>query len=196
MEELGRIVRLQVQVAPLKRGDKPDRWYDTDRIRRVTSLAVTEDGVVGRVDGEDVVDVHHRDHPQSRHRGDNGISLCTTGHYRLMRERFGDHLVDGLAAENVLIEREGWLGLEDLADGVAVVAGEGRDRGELVLGSAVVAQPCVEFSRLAVGEEHAGSLREPLQALRDGVRGYYLTVEAGAGTVLREGDRLVRPLRL
>lgn len=188
MEELGEIVRLQVQVAPLKRGERPHRWYDADRIRRVDALTVTPRGVVGHVDGRDVIDVHHRDHPQSRHRGDNGLSLCPTGHYELMRRRFGEHLVDGVAAENVLVERLGWLDLADLGDGVVAVTGE---RARVTLGAARPAQPCVEFSRFATGD--AAAVREPLRYLADGMRGYLLTVEEGAGTRLREGDRLHLP---
>ena len=182
-------MRLQVQVAPLKRGERPRRWYDPGRIRRVAALTVTPEGVVGHDGDRAVVDVHHRDHPQSRHRGDNGISLCTTGHYERMREEFGDHLVDGIAAENVLLDRPGWLDVEQLAAGVAVV-GEDGERGRLVLGRPAAAEPCVEFSRLAVGDPDA-PLQEPLRQLRGGVRGYYLSVLAGAGTRLREGDRIV-----
>jgi hypothetical protein len=198
VQELGRIVRLQVQLAPLKHGERPDRGYDTGRIRRVAALAVTEHGVVGYDEDapDGIVDVHHRDHPESRYRGDNGISLLTTGHYARMRERFGPHVHDGIAAESVLVERPGWLDLEELAHGVKVVAADGdgdpRDvsEGGLLLEGATPAQPCVEFSRLVAGTP-SGSQREPLRELRDGMRGYYLRVARGAGTVLREGDRLV-----
>lgn len=190
MRRLGRIVRLQVQVAPLKHGERPDRGYDTGRIRRVTNLEVTEHGVVGH-DGdarEAIVDVHHRDHPESRYRGGNGISLLTTGHYALMRERFGSHVRDGIAGESVLVERSGWLGLRDLTGGVEIVPGDGAgEAGGLLLSGVSSAQPCVEFSRLVSGAA-SGSMREPMAQLRDGVRGYYLQVEGGAGTVLRKGD--------
>lgn len=193
MRRLGRIVRLQVQVGPLKHGERPDRGYDTGRIRRVATLEVTGHGVVG-YDGhegdapEAILDVHHRDHPQSRYRGDNGISLLTTGHYALMRERFGSRVDDGIAAESVLVEREGWLDLRDLAGGVQIVPGDAAgDADGLLLDGASPAQPCVEFSRLVSGAA-SGSMREPLAQLRDGVRGYYLQVTGGAGTVLREGD--------
>ena len=190
MRRLGRIVRLQVQVAPLKHGERPDRGYDTSRIRRVASLEVTTHGVVGYADDaqEAILDVHHRDHPESRYRGDNGISLLTTGHYTLMRERFGTRIPDGVAAESVLVERSGWLELGDLTGGVRIVPGdEAGDDDGLLLSGASPAQPCVEFSRLVSGAA-SGSMREPLAQLRDGMRGYYLQVEGGAGTVLREGD--------
>ena len=194
MEQLGRIVRLQVQHAPLKRGRRPDRWYDADRIRRVDALTVTEHGVVGHVTGEadGIVDAHHRDHPESRHRGDNGLSILTTGHYARLREQFGDHVTDGIAGENVLFERAGWLDVADLDNGILVTPSRaGADgRGDrLVLTGARPAEPCVEFSRLVAGT--GVPMQEPLRQLRGGARGYLLRVERGAGSVLREGDRVL-----
>jgi hypothetical protein len=187
VQRLGRIVRLQVQVAPLKHGERPDRGYDTARIHRVANLEVSGHGVVGYDDALGaILDVHHREHPESRYRGDNGISLLTTGHYALMRERFGSRVHDGIAGESVLVERPGWLDLRDLTGGVEIVPGDGDGDG-LLLDGASPAQPCVEFSRLISGAA-SGSLREPMAQLRNGMRGYYLQVKGGAGTWLREGD--------
>jgi hypothetical protein len=190
VRRLGRIVRLQVQVAPLKHGERPDRGYDTGRIRRVANLEVTNHGVVG-YDGdplESILDVHHRDHPESRYRGDNGISLLTTGHYALMRQRFGSRVHEGIAGESVLVERPGWLDLHDLTGGVQIVPGDGTGGAAgLRLSGASPAQPCVEFSRLISGAA-PGSVREPMAQLRDGMRGYYLQVQGRAGTSLHEGD--------
>lgn len=185
MEQLGRIVRLQVQVAPLKRGEKPHRWYDAERIRRVDAATITEDGVVGHLDGEStpIVDVHNRTHPESRNRGDNGVSLGVRGHYELMRGWFGDHVTDGIAGENLVIDRDVRLTVDELASGLTAV---GRD-GRLTLATARPIEPCVEFSRfvLRAGD---GGVTEPLRRLRHGIRGFALTVAAGGGTVLREGD--------
>jgi hypothetical protein len=186
MRELGRIVHLSVQVAPLKRGDKPHRWYDATRIRRVDAVTITEDGVVGHVEGEPepLVDVHNRTHPSSRHRGDNGISLGVRGHYELMRSWYGARVTEGIAGENLVIDRDGRLPLDELTDGVTAI---GDDDAELVLGTARDIEPCVEFSRFLLGDE-GGPMREPLQQLRHGIRGFNFSVVAGAGTVLREGD--------
>ena len=189
MRELGCIARLQVQVEPLKRGEKPNRVYDPTRIREVDELTVTEHGVLGHVDGKDepIVDAHHRDHPRSRFRGDNGLSLGVLGHYTLLRERFGDHVVDGIAGENVLLDHPGRLTLEDLDGGVRVLSEE-----PVVLAPVVAAEPCVEFSRLVLGDA-AGttSVREPLQELRGGMRGFYLGVRLGHGARLRVGDAVM-----
>jgi hypothetical protein len=190
VRELGCIARLQVQTEPLKRGEKPDRTYDPSLIREVDELTVTEHGVLGHVNGQDepILDAHHRDHPRSRFRGDNGLSLGVLGHYTLLRERFGAHVVDGVAGENVLIDHPGRLTLEDLEGGVRVLSEE-----PVVLAPVVVAEPCLEFSRLVLGEEAATtSVREPLQELRGGMRGFYLGVQLGAGARLRVGDAVMR----
>lgn len=184
MRELGRIVHLTVQVAPLKRGEPPARWYDATRIRRVDAVTITEDGVVGHLDGhpDAIVDVHNRTHPRSRHRGANGLSLGVRGHYELMRGWFGPRVTEGIAGENLVIDRDERLLLDDLAGGVTVVGDE-----ELELVAAQDIEPCVEFCRFLLGGEH-GPVREPLRQLRGGIRGFNLGVAAGTGTVLREGD--------
>ena len=188
MRELGCIARLQVQVEPVKRGERPERWYDPSRIREVDELTITDHGVLGHVDGEDepIVDAHHRDHPRSRYRGDNGLSLGVLGHYDLLRERFGDHIRDGVGGENVLLDVPDRLTLADLAGGVRVLSEE-----PVVLAPVVVAEPCVEFSRLVLGDTD-GSVREPLQELRGGMRGFYVGVRIGEGARLRVGDAVMQ----
>ena len=86
LEPIGPIVRLQVQTASLKCGEKPHRWYDPAPILSVPALRLDSGGVTG-VDGEgrDVSDVHHRDHPQSKFRSENGVSVGFSGHYARMR---------------------------------------------------------------------------------------------------------------
>lgn len=188
VEQLGRIGRLQVQVARVKRGERPHRWYDPARIRRVPEVLLTEEGVVGRDGDEHLIDNHHVDHPDSRNRGDNGISLGVTGHYRHLRARYGDHLVDGIAGENLILEHETRLALDDLADGLTILADGGRQ--PVVLAATAPIEPCVEFSRLVVGAE--AEVREPLQSLRGGMRGFKLALVAGGGAPVAEGDPVLR----
>ncbi|MGC4108154.1 MAG: hypothetical protein QM753_17660 [Thermomicrobiales bacterium] len=98
---LGPIVLLQVQIAPLKQGEKPLRWYAPDAITSVSEMQLDSGGVTG-FDGETVKhDVHHRDHPLSRYRGENGVSVGFTSHYATIRGEFGDFLYDGIAGENL-----------------------------------------------------------------------------------------------
>ena len=62
-----RIVRLQVQRGPVKIGNAPLRWYEPAAIAAVTTLLAEPRGVRGvTAEGEVVLDVHHRDHPESR----------------------------------------------------------------------------------------------------------------------------------
>src|SRR5215216_1672990 len=122
MRFLGSIVRLQVQTVSLKVGTAPQRRYDPAGICAVPILELNDGGVQGwTADNEPLTDVHHRDHPASKNRGgENGISLGFTGHYREMRQRFGQHLRDGIAGENILIEVDRQFQVEDLASGVVV----------------------------------------------------------------------------
>ena len=177
MRLIGAIVRLQVQESSLKVGDKPRR-YDPSPIRSVPALRVSPAGVVGLVEnGESILDVHHHDHPTSKNRGgENGISLGFTGHYREMRLRFGQHLADGIAGENILIEADRQFVVDELATGVVV---EGNDGRRLELRPVIVAAPCVEFSRYALkfpdDARPDATVTDALRFLDAGMRGFYAT---------------------
>jgi hypothetical protein len=188
---IGTIVRLQVQESSLKVGDKPRR-YDPAPIRSVPTLSVSSAGVVGLAEnGESIVDVHNNDHPASKNRrGENGISIGFTGHYRVMRQRFGQHLADGIAGENILIEVDRQFQVEDLASGVVV---EGADERPLELRPVIVAAPCVEFSRYALkfpdGARPDATVTEALRFLDAGMRGFYATYK-GESAVVELGARV------
>lgn len=185
------IVRLQIQDSPLKRGDKPYRWYDPSAIRRVDRLAVSDEGALGRTDGgeADLIDVHNVTHPSSRNHGRaSGLSIGFTSHYRAMREQFGPHVTDGIAGENVLVDAARGLTADDLA-GAMLRTGSGR---EVPFDEVQVAEPCVEFSRFVLQVPHgeAGTaMREPLQALRGGLRGFYVAL--AEPVELSTGDHLI-----
>ena len=101
-----RIIRLQVQRSPVKVGKAPLRHYEPAALVSVDSITASPCGVRGlTADGEVILDVHHQDHPQSRDpEGDTGILFMGTGDYVALRQRYGDHLVDGIAGETVLLE--------------------------------------------------------------------------------------------
>ena len=105
-----------------------------------------------------------------------------------MRGRFGDHLADGLAGENILVEAARPLREEDLAAGVVIENGGGA---RTVLRRIAVAAPCVEFARYALRFPAAARPDETvtgaLRFLHDGVRGYYAAFE-GEPAVVRVGD--------
>src|SRR5262245_42925705 len=116
MTVLGRVVRLQVQTASLKRGAKPDRVYDPSPLRAVDTLRVTPRGAVGITDsGETLLDVHHRDHHASKHEPGREVSFGFTSHYGKMRGQYGDGIVTGCAGENILLETDRVYRLEDFA---------------------------------------------------------------------------------
>jgi hypothetical protein len=189
---IGTIVRLQVQESSLKVGDKPRR-YDPAPLRSVPAISLSPAGVVGLVeDGETIVDVHHHDHPASKNRGgENGISLGFTPHYLAMRQRFGPHLADGIAGENILIAVDQRFQEEDLASGVVI---EGADGRRLELRQVIVAAPCVEFSRYALkfpdGARPDATVTEALRFLDAGMRGFYATY-AGEPAVVAVGARVL-----
>ena len=193
MELIGAIVRLQVQPVSLKVGPPRQRRYDPSPLRAVPALRLEPGGVVG-VDerGGAVDDVHHADHPASKNRaGSNGVSVGFTAHYGAMRARFGPHLADGLAGENILVAAERLFAEEDLAAGIVIEMAGGY---RLRLDRVVVAAPCVEFARFALRfADDARPDRRVTDAvgfLDGGIRGFYATAPDEA--LVRVGDRVFR----
>lgn len=179
LEPIGRIIRLQVQTAHLKRGDQPSRWYDPAPITEVAALRLDEGGATGIAsDGGTHHDVHHRDHPISRNRGDNGVSIGFTGHYVAMRERFGPHLTNGLAGENILVASDAVHG-EDTLGGTLIIESE---TGLIRLDDVIAAPPCVEFTRYCMqwprDRRPDRTVTEGLQFLDHGMRGFYAAFAA------------------
>lgn len=191
MRQIGQIKQVQVQRASLKRGVKPQRYYDPAAIQVVEYLWLAPEGIVGvTVEGERILDIHNSTHPESKNlAGVNGISLGFTSHYRAMRAKFGPHLWDGIAGENILVETEEMVALETLGKRVAVRDQESGDL--LYLEQLEVAAPCVEFSRFALNEPGpvpAELLRDVLIFLDDGQRGFYATFTGEKPLALRVGD--------
>ncbi len=192
MRPLGSLIRLQIQRATLKTGAKPDRVYDPTPLLAVPRLAVGPDGVLGAgPDGSWLVDVHHRLHPSTKNdEGKNGVSVGFTAHYRAMQARFGDRLTVGCAGENLIAQADGTVGmvrLEDIAGGLVILAPDGTERVRLRVQQ--VAAPCRPFTGWALGGEvESHVLKESLQFLDGGMRGFYCIAE-GAG-IVEAGDVL------
>lgn len=190
-----RIVRLQIQTRPLKPGKAPLREYRPEAIQPVDRLKVTERGCTGEWTeaGTDrqAVDVHHQDHPQSRNRkGDAGVTVMGTGDYARLRDRYGPHLVDGIAGESILVDAPAGLAETDFPAGFTV-----RTATDFMINFHLgrVAEPCVEFSRFCLGEQPSGEasadVRKALIDLSRGNRGYRAAaVDEG---VLSIGDEVV-----
>ncbi len=189
MRELGRIVRLQIQRSSLKTGEKPTRTYDPAPLLSVDRLLIGPDGALGEgPDGAWVVDVHHRAHPRTKNEdGAHGVSLGFTAHYAQMRDRFGNRITLGCAGENIIVETERRVALEDLERGVVLLSADGREVARLEV--LQVAHPCRPFSGWALGGMvESAVLKETLQFLEGGTRGYYC---AGVGSgIVGVGDRV------
>ena len=187
------VVRLQVQLGPIKPGRAPWRVYRPEVLHEVDRLIATPDGVVGvDADGAEHVDVHHRAHPASRDRkGRAGISIMTTGDYRALRDRYGAHLVDGIAGESILLEHP--AGLARRAMPVTLTLRRAADGGQVPLTGVHIADPCVEFTRfclrLPASDVVGDDVRQGLLDLGGGARGYKMV--AGARATIRIGDVLM-----
>lgn len=192
MRPIGRLVLLQVQRTTLKTGIKPNRVYDPGPLLHVPRAAVTPDGVLGWGAGTAmdawVVDIHHRAHPDTKNDdGVHGVSVGFTAHYRAMRERFGDRLTLGCAGENLIVECDRMISLEDVTPGLVITAPDGSERVRLTVLKA--AEPCRPFTGWAQGRQvESAVLKDNLQFLCDGMRGYYLQAEGSA--VVEVGDVL------
>ncbi|MHB8599168.1 MAG: hypothetical protein ACYDER_20440 [Ktedonobacteraceae bacterium] len=194
MLEIGRIKQVQIQPSPLKVESSDFTYYDPSPLLVVENLELTPDGVFGiTAKQKRVMDVHHIDHPTSgNHHGTNGVSFGFTSHYETMRTQFGEHIVEGCAGENILIETDGIITLSDLGNKVAI---QSKETGQFVyLTKLKVATPCIEFSQFAANHGlplAAAPLKATLQFLNHGRRGFYATALAQETLVLvKTGDRV------
>ena len=198
MELIGTVARLQIQRSSLKLGVAPHRWYDPSPLLSVPALRLDADGVAGLPDdGEAILDVHHRLHPATKnHNGVNGISVGFTGHYAAMQAQFGPRIAPGVAGENVLIEAPRRVTLAELAHGLLI---ETADGALAPLRNLLVAEPCVEFTRYALGNADGPpsappdrAVTEALDRLRGGMRGFYATYGSAAPCRIHIGARVYR----
>jgi len=191
LRPLGRVVRLQIQRSKLKLGEKPNRWYDPAPLLAVVELTLTPDGALARLsDDSMVVDIHHPAHPDTRNlERTNDLSVGFTAHYAAMRERYGLHLVDGCAGENILIETTGRVTLADIAGGLVIRPARGGSPMRLQV--VRHAPPCREFSGYASRSSEPEIIKETLQFLDDGLRGFYCALGNTAPVVLKIGDEVL-----
>jgi hypothetical protein len=187
---LGRIVRLQIQRAPLKQGEKPNRWYDPAGLVAVERLVITPAGAVAHLPGgQTLLDIHHAHHSQTRNMGGaNDISLGFTSHYTEMRRAHGEHLVNGCAGENLLVEAAEPVSLADLAGGAVIRSAAGH--GDVWLEGFRVAAPCREFSVFVARSPEPDSIKAALQFLDDGRRGFYCHWEGEGQAIVAVGDEI------
>ncbi|MDQ3547262.1 MAG: hypothetical protein M3439_00445 [Chloroflexota bacterium] len=188
--EIGRICRLQIQTNGLKVGPAGGRYYDPAPLREVPWLDLDIDGVMAIVDDMPTIDVHNVIHPATKNRsGINAVSVGFTSHYRQVRQQYGDHLVDGIAGENILVETDRMVTLDQITNGLLILGDDGR---QIELRDISVAHPCVEFGRFALGDRAVPALAvsDALRVLDGGLRGYYAAVVSLQPLRVKRGDRV------
>jgi len=192
--ELGRVKLVQVQPDGLIIEPPLGYFYDASRLVKVDRLHITSMGIEATTpEGEHVLDIHHIDHPNKAYDNDDLVCIGFTSHYQAMRARFGEHMVDGIAGENITIEYEQEVWLEDLGQQIAI---ENADSGHMArLDVLNFAAPCGEFSHFAASSQHkqlpAAKLKGTLQFLGKGRRGFLLVLSDNQEpATVRSGDRV------
>ncbi len=194
LRPLGKIVRLQIQRSTLKVGEKPNRRYDPSALLAVAELTLTPDGaLVQLAEGSRLLDVHHVGHPETRNNeGINDLSVGFTPHYTAMRERFGDHVADGCAGENILVETHGQIELPALEGGIVIRSAKGTV--PIWLKNFRVAAPCRPFSGYVLNRMvDEAMLKATLQFLDNGLRGFYCMLPDEKPVTIAVGDEVLVP---
>lgn len=192
--ELGKVKLVQVQPSGLIIETASGDFYDASRRVEVGSLWITSLGIEATLaDGRYVLDIHHINHPDKAYDNKDLVSIGFTSHYSAMRARFGEHMLDGIAGENIIIESDQEVWTDDLGRQIAF---ENPDTGQQVLLDLVrFARPCKEFSHFAANSQHAklpaADLKSTLQFLNNGRRGFlFLLSEGQESALIQPGDRV------
>jgi hypothetical protein len=188
MQHIGQIAQVQIQTRPLKQRDARGKFYDPAGLIAVDGIEVSTDGVLGLLEAGPQQDVHHVAHPNSRNRaGRNGFSIGISGHYDALRARFGDHIEDGIAGENLVIACSQAFAKDEMSGGLIVESAAGLVR----LAVEQFIEPCEEFSHYANRSANplpADQLKDTLQFLRHGRRGFFAALVDHEAAVFRPGD--------
>lgn len=194
VRELGTVKLVQLQPNGLIIEKGSGYFYDESRRVEVDHLEINSKGIEATTPaGEQVLDIHHLDHPDKEYDDDDLVCIGFTSHYDAMRTRFGDHMVDGIAGENIIIEYPDEIWLDDLGDQIGI---ENQETGQLlILDQVQVAAPCEEFSHFAAQSQHEKlpvvELKGILQFLNNGRRGFLLVLRGGQDEgVVRPGDKV------
>ena len=194
IRDLGKVILVQVQPSGLIIETPTGDFYDVTRRVEVKKLLITSQGIEATLEtGEHVLDIHHIQHPDKAYDNDDLVSIGFSSHYRAMRERFGEHMVDGAAGENIIIECDREIWSDDLGEQIAI---ENSNTGQLTVFDFVkFAAPCEEFSHFVARSQHqrlpANELKATLQFLNNGRRGFLLVLSPGQeDAVVQSGDRV------
>ncbi|MBL7161681.1 MAG: MOSC domain-containing protein [Anaerolineales bacterium] len=192
--ELGSVKLVQVQPSGLIIETPSGYFYDVSRRVEVKRLMITSLGIEATTpNGKHVLDIHHINHPDKAYDDDDLVSIGFTSHYEAMRERFGEHMVDGSAGENIIIEYADEVWVDDLGEQIAIESVETGQRALLDFVS--FAPPCEEFSHFVAQSQHerlpAAELKSTLQFLNNGRRGFLLLLSEGQeSATVQAGDKV------
>lgn len=191
---LGYVKLTQLQPTGLIINTPSGEFYDPSRRVVVDSLQISPLGIEAITpDGEHVLDIHHIDHPDKKYDNDDLVCIGFSSHYAAMRARFGEHMVDGVAGENIIIQAEKEIWPEELGQRIGF---ESSETGDITFLDVVkFAAPCEEFSHFVAQSQHqrlpAAELKATLQFLGNGRRGYLLVLSDGHEPVnVQPGDRV------
>lgn len=194
IRELGRVKLVQLQPTGLIIQTPKGEYYDPSRRLEVARLNISLEGIEAITpSGEHVLDIHHMAHPGKAYGSDDLVCIGFSSHYAAMRARFGEHMVDGIAGENIIIEHDQEIWPEDLGQQIGI---ENQETGSMAVFDLVrYAAPCEEFSHFVAQSQDkrlpADKLKSTLQFLGNGRRGYLLVLSEGQEAVnVRPGDRV------
>ena len=194
LRELGSVKLVQLQPKGLIIESPSGSIYDETRRIVVDRLLVTSKGIEATTpDGEHMLDIHHLDHPDKAYSDDDLISIGFTSHYEAMRTQFGDHMVDGSAGENIIIQYDKEIWTDNLGQQIAI---ENAETGkQMLLDLVSYATPCKEFSHFATNTQDkqfpTDEMKSTLQFLNKGRRGFLLLLTARQeAATIQAGDRV------
>jgi hypothetical protein len=182
LRDLGKVKMVQLQPSGLIIQSGNGELYDPARRLEVDHLLITSRGVeTTTVAGRRLLDIHHMDHPDKAYGSRDLVSIGFTSHYNAMRERFGEHMTDGVAGENIVVEYDHEVWMDDMGQQVAIESAQTGDRA--MFDVVEFAAPCTEFSSFAArpagGALPADQLKRTLQFLNDGRRGFLIVLSQG-----------------
>lgn len=193
-ETIGKIIRLQIQTRSMKQNLADGRrvYQPEDALQSVDEIMVDSDGITALIGGLLVIDMHNATHPESHNNGANPVSVGFTSHYDDMRAQFGEHVTDGLAGENIIVETATHIP-EEMVDADLVFKTASGDF--IILQDVYAMPPCEPFTRYclqyAPGEGEASEIKTGLQFLTKGIRGFAGTPNNEQKIKLRVGDKML-----
>ena len=171
MQKVGTVKFVQIQRNHMKIIENSVRFYRPDPLLRVDKLELNSEGIIGIKGAGKITDVHNENHPDTRYRGDNKISFGFIQQYDRIRYRFDDHIKDGYAGENIIIDAE--IDILNLSTTNQRFFFK-HDDTLIELKNVIPAPPCREFSVFCLQvPQCAEDIKSALQFLDNGTRGYY-----------------------